>query len=70
MTLSKVNNVDIISYTCSVRSIVIVTKHAELFKLSYCYLTDVRKQIVWYTVRVFADKTALMCADRVEVSQK
>ena len=43
VTDCKVNNVDIVTNACTVRSRVIVTENVNFFKLTYCNLCNVRK---------------------------
>ena len=70
VTSCKVYNVDIISYACSVNSIVVIAENAEALELADCYLCYVRHKVIGYAVGVLAEKSAFVCADRVEVTEK
>ena len=70
MAFGKVYYVDVVTDTCSIRCIVIVSEYAELFQFAYCNLCDVWHQVVRDTVRVLTDGSALMSTDRVEVTKK
>ena len=67
MTLSKIHYMNVIPDAGTVRSVIIIAEYLKLFQLSQSYLRYIRNKIIWYTVRVFSDKTALMRADRIKV---
>ena len=52
MALGKVYYVDVVTDTCSIRCIVIVSEYAKLFQLAYCYLCDIWHQVVKKTYTV------------------
>ena len=70
MAFCKVNHMNVISHASSVRSIIVIAKHAQLFQLSYGNLSDIRHQVVWNTIWIFSDSSALMSSDRVKVTKK
>ena len=70
VTECKVNNMDVISYTCAVMSVVIVTEYAEFFSLADGNLSDVWHKVVWNSVWIFAHCATLVCADWVEVTKQ
>ena len=70
MSDSKVYYVDIIAHACSIRCVVVVSEYTEAFQFADGYLCDVGHQVVRDTFRVLADQSALMCADRIEISQE
>ena len=70
MALGKVYYVDVVTDTCSIRCIVIVSEYAKLFQLAYCYLCDIWHQVVRDTIWILTDGSALMSTDRVEVTKK
>ena len=70
MSLRKINNMDIITDTCTVRCIVIIAKHTHARKLADCYLCDIWKQVVRDTLWIFSDQTTLMCTNWVEVTKQ
>ena len=60
----------VISHTCSVRSIIVISEYSKLFKLAYCHLCDVRHEVVWNTVWILTHCTTLMSSDWIEVTKK
>ena len=70
MAECKVNNVNIVTNTCSVRSIIIVAEYIKVVKLTDSNLSDIRHKVVRNTVRVFAHCAALVSTDRVEITEK
>ena len=61
---------DIVTDTCSVRSVVVITKDAQLFTDAYCSLGDIWHEVIGYAVGIFANHAALMSANRIEIAQK
>ena len=70
MSNRKVNYMDVISHTCSVRSIIVISEYSKLFELAYCHLCDVRHEVVWNTVWILTHCTTLMSSDWIEVTKK
>ena len=70
MTDRKVNSVDVIAHTGSVRSRVIIAEDTETFQLADSNLCDIRNQVVRDSLRILADQTALVCTDWVEVAEQ
>ena len=70
MTDCKVNYVDVIAHTGSVRSRVIIAEDTEAFQLADSNLCDIRNQVVRDSLRILADQTALVCTDWVEVAEQ
>ena len=66
----KIDNVDVVANTGSVGGVVVVAEHADASKLADCNLCDIRKQVIGDALRVFADQTAFVGADGVEVAKK
>ena len=56
MCLGKINNVDIVAETCSVRCRIVISENAEALTLSDCGLGDERNEVVRHTAREFADE--------------
>ena len=69
MAARQIHHMDIIADTRTVRRIVIVSEYIELFAFAHRDLRDVRHQVVWFTIRIFPDPAAYMCADRIEIAQ-
>ena len=69
MTLCKVNDVDVITYTRAVRCIIVVTEDVNDLALARCNLSYIRKKVVRNTLRIFTDETADVSTDRVEVAE-
>ena len=70
MTFSQINHVNVISYTCSVGSRIIITEYMKLFKLTAGNLHNVGHKIIGNAVRLFADKPAFVSADWIKIAQK
>ena len=70
MCLGKINNVDIVAETCSVRCRIVISENAEALTLSDCGLGDERNQVVRNASRKFSDKGRRMCSDRVEIAER
>ena len=64
----KVNYMNIISYTRSVRCVVVISVYMNLFKSAYRNLCNLGKKIVGYSLRIFAHISALIRTDRIKVS--
>ena len=56
MTDCKVNYVDVIAHTGSVRSRVIIAEDTEAFQLADSNLCDIRNQVVRDSLRILADQ--------------
>ena len=69
MSVGKINNVNVITHTRTVGSIVIVSENREALKLTAGNLGNIRKKIVRNSLRIFADQAALMRTDRIEITQ-
>ena len=69
VTFGQVVDMDVIAYASAVGSVLITAKYAELIALAYCDLCNVGHEVVWSAVWVFADESAWMRADGVEVAQ-
>lgn len=55
MTFCQVYDMDIVTHTCSVRCIVIVTENAQTFQFTHSYLCNVGNQVVRDTLRILAE---------------
>ena len=70
MSDCKIDYVNVIADTCSVRCIIIISKHTEALKFTDCDLCNVWDQVVRDSLRIFSDQSALMSSDWVEVTKK
>ena len=70
MTDCQIHYMDIISDTCSVRCIIVISKYTKAFQLANSNLCDIRHQVIRNTIRIFTDLTALVCTDRVKVTKQ
>ena len=70
MAFCQVYDMDIVTHTCSVRCIVIVTENAQTFQFTHSYLCNVGNQVVRDTLRILADEAALMSTNGVEIAEK
>ena len=64
----QVNHMDVIAYARTVVCIVVIAEYTELLQFADGNLCNVWHQVVRDALRVLADQSALVCADRVEVS--
>ena len=67
--LEREYNLDL-SNSCSVRCWIIISKYINSWKFSCCNLCNVRHKVVWNSVRIFADKSTLVCSNWVKVTKK
>ena len=56
--------------TCAVWSVVLITEDGQFGESSYCYLGDVRHQVVGNTLWVFPNTTAFVSPNGVKVTQQ
>ena len=70
MTYSQVYYMDVITYTGSVRSIIIITEDSQTFQFTDGNLCNIWKQIVRDSFRIFTDHAALMSTDWVKVTKQ
>ena len=70
MACGEVANVDVVANASTVWGIVIVAKNAEFLADADCGLRDVGHEVVRNTVRVFANASARMSSNRVEVAEQ
>jgi len=70
MSFCKVNYVNVISHTSSVRSIIIISEYPKFFQFTYCNLCDIWHQVVRDSVWILSDSSALVSTDRVKVTEQ
>ena len=70
MSNCEIDYVNVITYTCSVRCIIIVSKYTKTLKFTDCNLCNVWNQVVRNSLWIFSDQSALMSSDWVEVTKK
>ena len=70
MSFCKVNYVNVISHTSSVRSIIIISEYPKFFQFTYCNLCDIWHQVVRDSVWILSDGSALVSTDRIKVTEK
>ena len=70
VTPCKVYNVDIVTDACTVNRFIVIAENVKVWELSYRYLCDIRHKVVGDTVRIFTEKSAFVCAYRVEVTEE
>mmetsp|Transcript_15260 Transcript_15260/g.44116 ORF Transcript_15260/g.44116 Transcript_15260/m.44116 type:complete len:230 (-) Transcript_15260:362-1051(-) len=69
MSLGKINYMDVISHAGTIRSVIIISKDAELFSPSDAHLGNKWHQIVGDSLRIFSDLSRWMSTDGVEVAK-
>ena len=70
MTGGQIHHVDVIAHTGAVVGGVVIAVYVEHFPLAYGHLRNVRGQIIGNTGGILADETALVGADRVEITEQ
>ena len=70
MTAGEINDMNVITNAGAIGGRVIAAKDAEFRPTTDRHLRDERHQIIGNALRVFADQTALMRPDRVEITQQ
>ncbi len=70
VTDGEIHHVDVIAHPGTVRRRVVVAKYPQLLELAYTDLADIGQQVVGNAIGIFANQTALMGTDRVEVAQQ
>ena len=66
---SKVHDVDIVAYTCSVVGRIIVPEDTESLAFTDSHLGDIGHEVIGYAIRVLAYSAGRVCANRIEVTQ-
>lgn len=70
VTQCEVYNMDVVADAGSVYGVVVIAEYAQTWQLADCNLCDVWQEVVWNAVWIFADETAFMSTDWVEVTQQ
>ncbi len=70
MPLCKVNHMDVITNSGTVRCVVIISVDMELFQLADCNLRNIRHQIVRYAIGILTHGAGFVRADRIKIAQK
>ena len=65
----QVKDVDVVSHACTVRGLVVFAEDFHFGMLANSYLADIRHEIVGWTSGIFANQTALVRADWIEVAE-
>ena len=68
MCADKVIYIDIVTHSCPVRSIIVISENEDFFSLSESHIEDIWEEIIRYTIRDFSDISRGMRADRIKVS--
>ena len=70
VALRQIDYVDIIAHAGTVVRRVVITKHTKALPFADSHLGDIRHEVIRYAVRVLADTSGRMRADRIEVTQQ
>ena len=70
MAACQIHDMDVITHTGSVRSVIIVSEYSDAVQFTDRHLRNVWKQVVRDSFRILSDQSALMCSDRVEVTKQ
>ncbi len=69
MSLRKINHMDIVSDTCSIRCIIVIPEYLYRISLSYGYLHHIGEEVVRDSSWILSDESARMSTNRIEVSE-
>ena len=69
MSINKIAHINIVTYSCSIERIIIITKHPYLLSFSTCYIEYIWQEIVRNTIWNFSNISWRMCTNRIEISQ-
>ena len=69
MSLCKINDVNIVTHTRSVMSLIVVAKNRKALASTRCDLRNIWQKIIRYSLRILTDKTALMRAYRIKITK-
>ena len=69
VSLSQIHDVQVVAYSRSIRSVVVVAEHGQLLSSANSDLANVWHKIVGDAIRVLADETRRVRAYGIEVSQ-
>ena len=70
MASCQVYYVNIVTYTCSIRGIIVISEDTDTFQFSDGNLCHIRKQVVRDSLRILSDTSTFMCSYRVEIAKK
>ena len=70
MASCKINNVDVVTDTSSIRCVIVISEDVDALKLSNCNLSNIWKQVVRNTLWILTDQAALMSTDWIEVAKQ
>ena len=68
MARCQIADMNIITYTCTIRRIIVIAKDAKLFTNAYSCLSDIWHEVIGNTIWILTNHTALMSAYRVEIA--
>ena len=69
MSIGKIDYMYIITDTGAIVSFVVIAKYAETFAFADGNLCDIRYEIVWNSFWIFADQSAFVRSDRIEIAE-
>ena len=60
---------NIVSYTSSIRSIIIISKYTKFLQLTNSYLCDIWHKVIGDTIWILSNCSTLMCANWIKVTK-
>ena len=69
MAIGKIHNMNVISYSCTIMSWIVITKYSKLCSLSDCYLCNIWHKVVWNTVRILTYSARYMSTHRIKITK-
>ena len=69
VTWGQVKNVNVVTYTCTIWSWIIIPKDIKLRQFTDSYLGNIWHKVVWNTVWQFPNQTTFMSTDRIEITK-
>ena len=70
MASCQVYYVNIVTYTCSIRGIIVISEDTNTFQFSDGNLCHIRKQVVRNSLRILSDETGFVSTNRVKVTKQ
>ena len=60
----------LVAHPAAVYSIIVISEYAQFLQLPSGYSRDKRHEIVWDSIWILSDKSALMGSNRIEIPQQ
>lgn len=70
MGIHEIVYIDIVTDSCAIDSRIVISEYPDFFPFSEGNIEDIRKKVIRNPVRLLADVSGRMSADRIEVSER